>query len=53
LLSNGVASYRYGPVIASNPDEMYAIIEAGEADVIFMEYGVAEVGRYPLNPVDP
>ena len=38
----------YEPVIASNPDEMYSIIENGEADVIFMEYGIAEAGDHSL-----
>jgi hypothetical protein len=43
-----LTSMSYEPVIASNPEEMYAIIDAGEADVIFMEYGVAEAGEHSL-----
>ena len=41
-------SMNYEPVIASNPDEMHSILENGEADVIFMEYGVAEAGDFAL-----
>mmetsp|Transcript_36408 Transcript_36408/g.89725 ORF Transcript_36408/g.89725 Transcript_36408/m.89725 type:complete len:743 (-) Transcript_36408:64-2292(-) len=38
----------YDPAIASNPDEMYSMLDAGMADVIIMEYGVAEAGEHSL-----
>ena len=43
-----LTSMHYEAVIAKDPEEMYTIIENGEADIVFMEHSIAEAGDYNM-----
>ena len=43
-----LTSMHYEPSIAANPDDMFSMLQDGAADVILMEYSVAEAGEHDL-----